>query len=516
MKFLISFLAVCFFISISSAQESFVTTWITYSPGSSCESCITIPTHPESIYNYDVDWNNDGVFDTLGITGNLTHNFGEPGIYTIAIHGVFPRIYFNNRGDKEKILSVDQWGDNQWESMEKAFWGCQLLTWSTSELPDVSEVTNMSYMLAEANSFNQDISGLDVSRVTDMSHMFLGASNFNQDIGSWDVSSVTNMSGMFSRSSSFNRDIGDWDVSNVTNMSGMFSRASNFNQDIGGWDVSSVINMSSMFSRSSSFNRDIGGWDVSNVTNMFSMFNEASSFNQEIGGWDVSSVEQMNTMFINARSFNQDIGDWDVSNVVNMSGMFLQAGSFNQDITEWEVGNVNNMGSAFSGAGSFNQDLGGWGLSRATIMIGMLNNSGLSCENYSATLIGWAENPQTPQNIELGADGMTYGNHAKTARETLITKGWEITGDSEGSCTVSSEPIHRASIDLYPNPAMDVIRLNIDRPIQYRIFDSQGLEVGQGITRGTINVAQLPSAFYFVHLLDDRGREVIFEPIIKM
>jgi hypothetical protein len=42
----------------------------------------------------------------------------NPGIYQVAIRGNFPRIYFNDTGDKEKIISIDQWGDVNWTSME--------------------------------------------------------------------------------------------------------------------------------------------------------------------------------------------------------------------------------------------------------------------------------------------------------------------------------------------------------------------------------------------------------------
>jgi hypothetical protein len=85
--------------------SSFITTWKTDNPGSSCNSCITIPTTGTG-YNYDVDWNDDGVFDETGVTGNITHDFGSPGTYTIRIKGDFPRIYFGNSGDKEKINGI--------------------------------------------------------------------------------------------------------------------------------------------------------------------------------------------------------------------------------------------------------------------------------------------------------------------------------------------------------------------------------------------------------------------------
>lgn len=85
-----------------------MTTWKTDNAGTSNSTSITIPT-TGSGYNYSVDWNNDGTFDETGLTANVTHDFGTAGTYTIRITGSFPRIYFNNGGDRLKILSVNQW-----------------------------------------------------------------------------------------------------------------------------------------------------------------------------------------------------------------------------------------------------------------------------------------------------------------------------------------------------------------------------------------------------------------------
>ena len=266
--------------------------------GTSASDQFTIPT-TGSGYNYDVDWG-DGTTST-GVTGSTTHTFPSAGNYVIKISGAFPRIYFNNGGDKAKLLEVQNWGNIAWTSMERAFWGCSNMDVTATDVPDLSSVTNMSFMFADASSFNQDIGG-------------------------WDVSSVTNMIYMFSGASSFNQDIGGWDTSSVTTMQDMFRGASPFNQDIGGWDVSSVTNMGYMFRGASSFNQDIGGWDVSSVTNMFGMFEYASSFNQDIGGWDTSSVTTMQSMFFGASSFNQDISNWDIDQVTNLVFFMLIAG----------------------------------------------------------------------------------------------------------------------------------------------------------------------------------------------
>ncbi|MFK7950096.1 MAG: BspA family leucine-rich repeat surface protein [Saprospiraceae bacterium] len=123
--------------------------------------------------------------------------------------------------------------------MERAFYSCYNLRGQATDNPDLSNVTNMSYMFRNANSFNQDIGTWDVSNVTNMGHMFRNASSFNQNIGGWDVSNVTNMSYMFHNANSFNQDIGTWDVSNVTNMNSMLNHSdlsrANYDNTLIGW-----------------------------------------------------------------------------------------------------------------------------------------------------------------------------------------------------------------------------------------------------------------------------------------
>ena len=249
-----------------------------------------------------------------------------------------------------------------------------------------SKVTNMFELFFIAfdtpSDFNQDISSWDVSNVTNMGFMFAEATVFNQDISSWDVSSVTVMGFMFAEAETFNQPIGNWDVSSVTFMTLMFADTDAFNQDISNWDVSNVTDMAYMFLNNSptgsTFNQPIGDWDVSNVTNMYGMFFGASSFNQPIGNWNVSSVTDMGYMFQWASSFNQPIGDWNVSNVTNMRYMFADTDAFNQPIGDWNVSNVTNMDGMFRGASSFNKDLSSWSVDGVT-----------DCYNFSNGATSW-------------------------------------------------------------------------------------------------------------------------------
>jgi surface protein len=348
-----------------AAQSTFVTTWQVSNPDLS----ITIPTFPDETYNYSVDWGDGNT--SADQTGDATHTYADPGSYTVSISGVFPRIFFDDDGDKDRIISIDQWGNRAWTSMNKAFQGCINLELKATDAPNLSGVTDMSYMFYEAKKLNSDLSSWNVSTVTNMQSLFGEATVFNGDIESWDVSNVENMSGMFFKASVFNRDIGEWTVSNDTTMAGMFSLATSFSQDISGWDVSNVTNMSSMFYFASSFNQAIGGWDVGKVTDMSSMFESATSFNQIIDTWNVSSVTDMEGMFYSASDFNMSLNSWNVSKVTNMKDMFAFAGSFNGQIVDWNVGRVTTMEGMFRVASAFNQNINNWDVANVLTMENM-------------------------------------------------------------------------------------------------------------------------------------------------
>ncbi len=375
--------------SPAASSDDFVITVKTDNPGSSSDTQFTIPTTGGG-YNYNVDCNNDGIDEATGVTGGYTCNYPSAGAYTIRIKDNtgaktgFPRIYFNNGGDRRKLLTVEQWGTGQWTSMAHAFHGCTNLTVPATDAPDLSNVTDMSYMFRDARAFNQDIGGWDTANVTDMSYMFSGASAFNQDIGDWNTANVTDMNGMFDHARAFNQNIGDWNTANVTDMSDMFNHASAFDQDIGGWNTANVTDMSYMFHRAWRFNGDIGGWNTANVTDMRDMFG-GSTFDQDIGGWNTANVTNMRWMFNGAFTFNQDIGGWNTANVTDMGGMFSGASAFNQDIGDWNTTNVTNMSGMFERASAFNQDIGGWNTANVITMWGMFYDA----DAFNGDIGGW-------------------------------------------------------------------------------------------------------------------------------
>ncbi|EDP71747.1 transmembrane protein, putative [Flavobacteriales bacterium ALC-1] len=256
----------------------FITQW-TVGAGESIE----IPINSNETYNYTIDWGDGTVQGNR--TGNVTHTYSDAGTKTVKIYGDFPAIDFSNstQANRNKLLTVEQWGDVIWASMETAFKDCSNLNITNAgiDTPNLSEVTMLSGMFRNCSAFNYNIGNWDVSGVTDMSFMFYNAVSFNQDLGSWNVANVENMTFMFAFNSAFNQDLGNWNVSKVENIGGMFAYSSAFNQDISNWDVAAVTNMTGMFLNAASFDQDLGNWDISSVANMGSMLEGAANLSTQ-------------------------------------------------------------------------------------------------------------------------------------------------------------------------------------------------------------------------------------------
>lgn len=252
---------------------SFITTWMIESNNQE----LIIGTNSNYSYDYTIDWG-DGNVEQITTNESPSHVYATMGTYTVAINGQFPAIMMSESDElsREALVDVVQWGSQQWQSMEYAFFGCyNLENFSATEAPNLLQVDSMYYM-------------------------FEGATAFNGSIGNWDVSQVTNMDGVFSGANSFNADISEWKVDNVVSMSNMFNGALSFNVDISGWTTTQVEVMTQMFNDAVSFNQDISSWKVENVFEMTGMFAGATNFNQNLGAWEIFSISSMSVIFNNS------------------------------------------------------------------------------------------------------------------------------------------------------------------------------------------------------------------------
>ena len=394
-------------ISSLVSGQAFVSEWQTKSNNES----ITITINPDvgsSSVKYNVDWG-DGATDT-NVTGDISHNYVNSGSYTVQITDQFPGIIADvPSGNAQKLVSISQWGNIQWVSMENAFQEAVSMNITASDAPDLSNVTNCN-------------------------GMFSGCKNLNANIGNWNMSNVALMNAMFSGATNFNQSLGNWNTQSVTNMGSMFKNASTFNQDINTptWKTDSVINMSNMFEGAIVFNQPLSNWNVSHVTDMSWMFRNATAFNQNINDWEITNAMNLDWMFYNATSYNQPMDKWNLTSVTSINRIFTYATSFNQDVGGWDTQNVTDMGSAFFHADSFNYEIGSWDLSSADgDQRFILQRSGMSVENYDSTLIGWRA--QEISNINIGWGNPAYCRAQVERQELIDDYGWTI-GDDGQQC----------------------------------------------------------------------------------
>lgn len=162
-----------------TGHNDFISTWDTTNPGSSNNDQITLGLHPSGTYNFVVNWG-DGNEDTItsGTDPLRTHTYSVAGVKTVTIrgNGTFSRWFFNNSDDEEKITSIDVWGDNVYDSMNSAFFGCiNLDIENATDLPKTSTVTSFEAAFRDLPTVNMPL--FDMSSNTTLNSTFRNMPN---------------------------------------------------------------------------------------------------------------------------------------------------------------------------------------------------------------------------------------------------------------------------------------------------------------------------------------------------
>ena len=372
--------------AVKTVLPGFTSTWKTDNAGTSASDQITLPLN--GTQNFTVYWG-DGSSNTITSSSDAakTHTYSSAGVYQVRIVGSQVRFYFNNTGDKLKILDISQW-DTVYRFSDRDFYGCANLTISATDIPDISGTISFRYTFTSCSNLKSlpFMPFWDVSKITNFYRTFMGCSQFNENLSSWVVSSATDMTDMFNGCTSFNQDISSWNVSNVTTMIGLFSGCTSFNQDISSWNASNVTSMGTMFKDCSIFNRNISTWNVSKVTAMNEIFNGCIQFNQDLSSWDVSSVTTFYRAFLGCSAFKQNLSAWNLTslNPANTTDFFKNVDLNNPDSTS-------------------------------------------STANYDALLVSWA-GKTLPSGLSINFGTSKYSAAGNVGRVILTgTKGWTIT-----------------------------------------------------------------------------------------
>jgi hypothetical protein len=125
----------------------------TANTGTTSSTQFNLALRPSTSYDFDIDWG-DGVVETYtsSNTTGYTHTYSTSGIYTVTVAerslGGFPRVYYNNTGDRQKLLNVSQFGGNQFgTNWSGAFLGCSNLRLSATDFATArtQNVADFSY-----------------------------------------------------------------------------------------------------------------------------------------------------------------------------------------------------------------------------------------------------------------------------------------------------------------------------------------------------------------------------------
>lgn len=139
--------------------------------GTSGTNQFTIPiTTGTYLYDYTTS---DGQSGT-GLTGSTTITFASgAGTYDINITGLFPEIYFNNTGDRLKLLKVLEWGSYGVgeTSHANSFRGCSNLDEIASDIDFLNSATVCNNMFFNCNLTTLP-STFSLASVTSASLMF--------------------------------------------------------------------------------------------------------------------------------------------------------------------------------------------------------------------------------------------------------------------------------------------------------------------------------------------------------
>lgn len=190
----------------------------TTKPGSASNTFV-LPLSATSEYNFVVAWG-DGVIERSSVNSSLTHIYPSAGVYVIKIWGKFPRVSFNNTGDKLKLIKIIDWGDVLWFAFANAFYGCTNLSYIPTGKLNTKNCSSFSGMFFECSQFNFDVGNIDTQVATTISGMFYGCSTFNNQIN-FVTHNVTNMSSMMRGATAFKQDLSMLAISSLTNAANM-------------------------------------------------------------------------------------------------------------------------------------------------------------------------------------------------------------------------------------------------------------------------------------------------------
>lgn len=141
--------------------------------------------------NYDVDWG-DGNVETNITSLTKTHTYATAGVYTVSLTGQSGG--FLNNNELLKITDIIQWGSYQWNYSFNFRGANNLISWSATDSPNLSNATTMLTAFANNPLTTHDFSNWDVTTITSFSNTFFNCDSFiGNGLDTWDCRNATSL-----------------------------------------------------------------------------------------------------------------------------------------------------------------------------------------------------------------------------------------------------------------------------------------------------------------------------------
>jgi len=225
---------------VSPGGREFIFTVVTTTPGET----FGLPLEITGNYDFNADWGDGSDSDiTLWNHADTIHPYATPGTHEISITGIIIGWSFNNGGDCAKYYETKNVGPLRVGNSGGYWLGCVNHAWTGTDILD------MTGTLIFTNGFHTN-SGLttipsilswDWSNVTSTAFLFTNDNSFNQDISNVIQAANGNISGMLWNASSFDQDLGGCVITGVTDAANFLANVTlsvpNYNALILSWSA---------------------------------------------------------------------------------------------------------------------------------------------------------------------------------------------------------------------------------------------------------------------------------------
>ena len=181
-------------------------------------------------YGATVDWG-DGQKTTLSATPyNTEHIYATAGIYRISIDSeeFYPYIFFNNTGDKLKLIEINSWGRAKHTNLTNSYFGCENMECRAIDSaklidnPSVTQAFRGCKKMTKINTKDWILTG-----TTSLNVLFFDCSLLESvgDISGWNTINVASFNNTFGNCPKLKGDFSSLKINAATSLANQFTLA---------------------------------------------------------------------------------------------------------------------------------------------------------------------------------------------------------------------------------------------------------------------------------------------------